>query len=80
MSDAVLSVSEFGSLQQLRITVQQAPSDTTKDHYTTQVILPHRDWICLHGPPTLHTHTAAVLPGSLQTLSKEQHESISNTH
>eukprot|EP00955_Chlamydomonas_euryale_P118612 366551-Chlamydomonas_euryale.AAC.35 len=32
MSDAVFSVSEFGSLQQLRITVQQAPSDTTKDH------------------------------------------------
>eukprot|EP00955_Chlamydomonas_euryale_P100826 365307-Chlamydomonas_euryale.AAC.6 len=57
MSDAVLSVSEFGSLQQLRITVQQAPNDTAKDTYTSQVTLPHGDQICLHGPPTLHTHT-----------------------
>eukprot|EP00955_Chlamydomonas_euryale_P055828 356231-Chlamydomonas_euryale.AAC.4 len=60
MSDAVLSVSEFGSLQQLRITVQQAPSDTTKDHYTSQGILPRRDQICRHGPPTLHTHCCSA--------------------
>eukprot|EP00955_Chlamydomonas_euryale_P060800 357826-Chlamydomonas_euryale.AAC.7 len=32
MSNAVLSVTEFKSLQQLRIAVQQAPIDTTKDH------------------------------------------------
>eukprot|EP00955_Chlamydomonas_euryale_P009463 101009-Chlamydomonas_euryale.AAC.5 len=36
ISNAVLSVTEFTSLQQRRITVQQASSNTTKDHWTSQ--------------------------------------------